>query len=75
MIRSVLRVLLRWLLPLKISIMLRTEWPFSETSAERADGEVERGFRKRPLRAVRLAEVHGCLVCAVFECPQKSRAV
>ena len=48
---------------------------FSETSVERTNGEVERGFRKRPLRADRLVEAPGGLVCAVFECPQKSRAV
>jgi hypothetical protein len=36
------------------------------------NGEVERGFRNRPLRANRLAERHGCLVCPVSECPQES---
>jgi hypothetical protein len=35
----------------------------------------KRGFRKRPLSAIRLADVRGCLVCAVSEAAQESRTV
>jgi hypothetical protein len=65
-------------LPYKLAARLNlyyTERPFSETSVERTDGELERRFRKRPLSATRLADVRGWSVCAVSEATQESRAV
>jgi len=48
---------------------------FMKQARNGTDGEVERGFRNRPLSENRLAECHGCLVCPVSECPQESRTV